>query len=63
MPDPEEQVKADEETLPKTSLHAYTDDRKEDIKGDADKLESDDPRDMQQSDLEADDEPGPPEKH
>jgi len=63
MPDPQGEVRADEETLPETSLHAYKEGRKEDVKGDADKLESNDPNDMQQSELEADDESGPPEKH
>jgi hypothetical protein len=64
MPDPDGNTKAEEETLPQTPLHAYKEGRKEDIKGDADKLESsDDPKDLQQSELEADDEPETPEKH
>jgi hypothetical protein len=63
MPDPDGNIKADEETLPQTSLHAYKEGRKEEIKGDADRLESDDPKDLQQSELEADEEPKTPEKH
>jgi hypothetical protein len=37
-------------------LHGYKEGPKEDIKGDADKLESNDPEDQQQPDLEGDDE-------
>ncbi|MFZ0044122.1 MAG: hypothetical protein WAK93_22625 [Solirubrobacteraceae bacterium] len=58
MPDEQGNNKADAEALPQTSLHAHSDDRKEDIKGDADKLESDDPKDLQASELEAEDEAG-----
>ena len=63
MPDPEGNVKADEAALPHTSLHGYKEGRKDDIKGDADKLESNDPKDQQVSELEAEDELQPPEKH
>lgn len=36
MPDPNDETKADEETLPRTSLHAYKEggDRERDVKGD-----------------------------
>lgn len=58
MPDRDGNTKADEETIPQTSLHAHSDSRKEDIKGDADKLESDDPKDLRTSELEDPDELG-----
>jgi hypothetical protein len=58
MPDPKGNTGADEETTPDTSLHAYEDSRKDDIKGDADKLSSDDPKDLRASELEGADEPG-----
>lgn len=58
MPDPKGNTGADEETLPDTSLHAYKDSRKDDIKGDADKLVSDDPQDLRGSELESEDEEG-----
>jgi hypothetical protein len=58
MPDKDGDTKADSKTLPDTSLHAYADGRKEDIKGDSDKLDSDDPKDLQQSALEGKDEEG-----
>jgi hypothetical protein len=58
MPDPKGNTGADEETLPDTSLHAYKDSRKDDIKGDSDKLASDDPKDLRASELEAEDEEG-----
>ncbi|MFZ1995306.1 MAG: hypothetical protein WAU75_14425 [Solirubrobacteraceae bacterium] len=56
MPDLEGNTKADEEALPDTSLHAYKEGRKDDVKGDADKLESNDPKNHQGSELEGDDE-------
>lgn len=56
MPDPKGNTKADEEALPDTSLHAYKEGRKDDVKGDADKLESNDPKNHQGSKLEGDDE-------
>jgi len=49
---------------PKTSLHGYKEGRKADIKGDADKLESNDPKDQQTPALEGDHELElPAEKH
>ena len=64
MPDQEGNTEADSETIPDTSLHAHSDGRKEDIKGDSDKLESDDPKDLQQRALKGDDEyEGAPPKH
>jgi hypothetical protein len=60
MPDQEGDTQA---PVPETSLHAYKEGRKDDIKGDADKLASDDPKDLQASALEDPNEPGPPEKH
>jgi hypothetical protein len=56
MPDLKGNTKADEEALPATSLHAYKEGRKDDVKGDADKLESNDPKNHQGSELEGDDE-------
>ena len=58
MPDKDGNTKADSETIPDSSLHAYGDGRKEDIKGDPDKLDSDDPKDLQPSALEGEDEKG-----
>jgi hypothetical protein len=58
MPDPKGNTGADEETLPDTSLHAYKHSRKDDIKGDSDKLASDDPKDLQASELEGEGEEG-----
>ena len=68
MPDPQGNTTADEETLPQTSQHAYKEGRKEDIVGDGDKLESNDPKDMQRKELDPDDESAQlgvsqPEKH
>ena len=62
MPDPEGNTTADEETVPETSLHAYKEGRKDDVAGDADKLESNDPKDMQASELDnaESDQLGPP---
>lgn len=58
MPDPKGNTGTDEETLPDTSLHAYKDGRTDDIKGDSDKLASDDPKDLRASELEGQDEEG-----
>jgi hypothetical protein len=58
MPDPKGNTGADEETLPDTSLHAYKDGRKDDIKEDRDKLASDDPKELGASELEGEDEEG-----
>lgn len=63
MPDSKGNTGADEETLPDTPLHAYKEGREEDMKGDADKLASDDPKDLRASEIEDEDEAGPPEKH
>ncbi len=64
MPDPDGNTKADEETIPQTPLHGYKEGRRYDVKGDTDKLESNDPKDQQQSDLEGEDELElHPEKH
>jgi hypothetical protein len=63
MPDREDQTTADADELPSSSLHAYKDGRKEDVHGDADKLESSDPQDQQADVLEGEGEAGPPEKH
>ncbi len=56
MPDPDGNTKTGEDALPDTSLHGYKEGRKEDVKGNADKLESNDPADQQASELEGDDE-------
>jgi hypothetical protein len=56
MPDSEGKTKADEDKTEGTSLHAYKEGRKEDISGDADKLQSNDPKDQQQDVLEGEDE-------
>jgi hypothetical protein len=58
MPDQDGNTKVDEATLPETSLHAHSDSRKEDIKGNPEKLESDDPKDLRASELEGSDEEG-----
>ncbi len=63
MPDQDGKSQADE-ALPESSLHAYKEGRKEDVSGDADKLESNAPQDQQQETLEGDDELSlPHEKH
>ncbi len=59
---PDREGNTDAET-PDTPLHAYKDSREDDIKGDSDKLlHSDDPKDLQASELEDPDESGPPKK-
>ncbi len=63
MPDPDGQTAADEGTVPNTSLHAYKEGREEDVKGDVEKLKHGDNKDLQASELEADDEPDAPPKH
>jgi hypothetical protein len=62
MPDQQGNTTADEETIPQTSQHAYKEGRKEDVAGDADKLESNDPKDMQTPELDdaESDSVGPP---
>jgi hypothetical protein len=62
MPDPDGNTKAGESTLPETPLHAYKEGREEDIKGDTEKLSSDDPKDLRASEIEDDDEPQVPKK-
>lgn len=63
MPDPDGETKAGEETVPDTPLHAYKEGRKDDVSGDADALESNDPQKHQQDKLEGEDEfPLPHEK-
>lgn len=64
MPDRDGKTTADESALPDTSLHGYKEGRKEDVKGDVDKLESNDPKVQQVRELEGDDELElPHEKH
>lgn len=55
MPDEDEKF-ADEETTPDTSQGAYKEGREEDVKGDSDALQSNDPKDQQQDTLADDDE-------
>ncbi|MGI8429030.1 MAG: hypothetical protein ACR2OB_06930 [Solirubrobacteraceae bacterium] len=57
MPDQEGNTKAPETA---SSLHAYKEGRKEQVSGDGDKLESTDPKDMQQDELEGEGELGLP---
>jgi len=56
MPDPDGTTKANEETTPDTSLHAYKEGRQEDIKGDTESFLSEDPQRQQAKDIEGDDE-------
>jgi len=56
MPDREGNTTANEGAIPDTSLHAYKEGRKDDVSGNADALESNDPKDQQQDKLEGDDE-------
>ena len=56
MPDKDGATKADEETTPDTSLHAYREARNEDIKGDTERFLSEDPKEQQAKDIEGDDE-------
>ena len=51
MPVEDEEKRADEESLPDTPLHAYGDDREEDLEGDVDKLESSDPETSQRDEM------------
>jgi hypothetical protein len=48
----DDQKRADEETLPDTSLHAYGEGREEDVEGDVDKLKSGDQHESQRKELE-----------
>ena len=61
----DEEKRADEETLPDTSLHAYAEGREDDVEGDTEKLESGDPETSQRREISEGDDPGvdPPEKH
>ncbi len=56
MPDPDGNTKADEETIAGSPLHAYKEGREEDVKGDAEALQSSDPEKQQQDNLEGEDE-------
>jgi len=56
MPDREGNTTASKDAIPDTSLHAYKEGRKDDVSGNADALESNDPKDQQQDTLEGDDE-------
>jgi hypothetical protein len=58
----DDEKRADEETLPDTSLHAYGQGREEDVEGDVDKLESGDQDTAQRSEIAEGDEDadGPP---
>jgi hypothetical protein len=57
MPAEEEEKRADEETLPDTPLHAYGDDRQEDVQGDVEDLKSTDPESSQRTDVAEGEEP------
>jgi hypothetical protein len=57
----DEKKRADEETLPDTSLHAYGQGREEDVEGDLDKLKSGDPKESQREEIAEGDESGFPE--
>lgn len=56
MPDKDGTSQAGQETTPDTPLHAYKEGRKDDVSGDADALESNEPSQQQQDKLEGDDE-------
>lgn len=62
----EDEKRADEETIPDTPLHAYSDSREEDVEGDVEKLKSGDPETSQREEVSEGDEstgfPEPP-KH
>jgi hypothetical protein len=62
MPDQQGNTTTDSDTLPQTPQHAYKEGRKDDVAGDADKLESNDPKQMQGRELddEESDSLGPP---
>ena len=64
----DDEKRADEETLPDTSLHAYREGREEDVEGDVEKLKSGDPETSQRDEIEGEDEGSgdniePPAKH
>jgi hypothetical protein len=52
----DDEKRADEETLPDTPLHAYSEGREEDVEGDVEKLKSSDPDESQRSDVSEGDE-------
>ena len=52
----DDEKRADEETLPDTSLHAYKEGREEDVEGDLEKLKSGDPEVSQRKEIEDEDE-------
>ena len=52
----DDQKRADEETLPDTSLHAYGEGREEDVEGDVDKLKSGDQHESQRKEIEEEEE-------
>ena len=52
MPDEDDKQKADEETLPDTSLHAYAHGDEEAVEGDVDKMTSGDPEQLQREEIE-----------
>jgi len=56
MPDHDGATKAGE-NIPNTPLHAYKEGREDDVKGDTQKLNSNDPKDQRQSEIEDKDEP------
>ena len=47
----DDEKRADQETLPDTSLHAYAEGREEDVEGDLDKLKSGDPSESQRKEI------------
>lgn len=51
MPEEKEPGRASEETLPDTSLHAYGDDRDEDVEGNVEKLKAGDPEESQRKEI------------
>jgi len=58
MPDEDGDVQADEETLPKTPLHAYKEGREDDVQGDVEKLKEGRREDMNPQDLDPEAETG-----
>jgi hypothetical protein len=53
---PDDEKRADEETLPDTPLHAYKEGREDDVEGEVDKLESSDPQTSQRDEISEDSE-------
>lgn len=54
MADDDKANQVDEDTPPKTSLHAYKDGREDEVDGDVDKLKSSDPKDAQRDQMAGD---------